>query len=35
MWGIDDEHTNQCVDQFIKNMLPNFIGAIFGVTVDK
>jgi hypothetical protein len=35
LWGIDDTHTNQCVEQFIKIVLPRFIGAIFGVTVDK
>ena len=35
LWGIDDTHTNQCVEQFIKNVLPNFLGAIFGVTVEK
>ncbi|MBT4524274.1 MAG: hypothetical protein HOC21_05065 [Phycisphaerae bacterium] len=35
LWGIDDTHTNQCVDQFIKNALPNFLGAIFGVSVEK
>lgn len=35
LWGIDDAHTNQCVEQFIKNVLPNFLGSIFGVTVEK
>ena len=35
LWGIDDSHTNQCLEQFIKNYLPNFLGAIFGVSVEK
>ena len=35
LWGIDDTHTNQCLEQFIKNILPNFLGAIFGVSVEK
>ena len=35
LWGIDDIHTNQCVEQFIKSALPNFLGAIFGVSIDK
>ncbi len=33
MWGIDDAHTNQCVEQYIKHILPKFLGAIFGVSV--
>ena len=35
LWGIDDTHTNQCIEQFIKNALPNFLGSIFGVSVEK
>ncbi len=35
MWGIDDAHTNQCVEQFIKNILPHFLGAIYGVSVEN
>ena len=35
LWGIDDAHTKQCVEHFIKNVLPNFLGSIFGVTVEK
>ena len=35
LWGIDDTHTNQCLEQFIKNILPNFLGSIFGVSVEK
>ena len=35
LWGIDDKHTNQCLEQFIKTVLPNFLGSIFGVSVEK
>jgi hypothetical protein len=35
LWGIDDTHTNKCIEQFIKNALPNFLGSIFGVSVEK
>ena len=35
MWGIDDTHTNQCLEQFIKNVLPHFLGSIYGVMVEK
>ena len=35
MWGIDDTHTNQCVEQCIKEVLPSFLGAIFGVSIEK
>jgi hypothetical protein len=35
LWGIDDSHTNQCVEQFVKNSLPHFLGAIFGVSIEK
>ncbi len=35
MWGIDDTHTNQCVEQYIKEVLPSFLGAIFGVSIEK
>ena len=35
MWGIDDTHTNQCVEQFIKHVLPHFLESIYGVSVDN
>jgi hypothetical protein len=35
LWGIDDAHTNQCVEQFIKNILPHFLGSIYGVSVEN
>lgn len=35
MWGIDDTHTNQCVEQFITNCMPQFLGSIYGVQVEK
>jgi hypothetical protein len=35
LWGIDDTHSNQCLEQFIKTVLPNFLGSIFGVSVEK
>ncbi len=35
LWGIDDLHSNQCVDVFISDFLPNWLGAFFGISVDK
>jgi len=35
LWGIDDSHSNQCLEQFIKTVLENFLGSIFGVSVEK
>jgi hypothetical protein len=35
LWGIDDAHTNQCVEQFINNILPHFLGSIYGVSVEN
>ena len=35
LWGIDDSHSNQCLEQFIKTVLENFLVSIFGVSVEK
>lgn len=35
MWGIDDVHTNQCIEKFINHVMPHFLGAIYGVAVEN
>jgi len=35
MWGVDDASTDRCIDAFVADFLPTWLGSIFGIRLEN